>query len=416
MVNTAGCAFMHILHVLPSLDGGGVTKDVLGLTRFLCTQPSIRVSIAAHKTFAASEAVPDDVTLFNLPLHTKNLLRMVRNAFVLQKWVAMKRANIVHVHSRAPAWSCVWAFALNRFLFAPAARLFPALQTYCMPQGCRLISTYHALYEHHTAFHRFYASAMVRGDCVITASAFVHTHITHLFPQKTYALSKKAHCVPRGIDVAFFRPTPALEKQAKLLRKKLPFKPCKKKIFLFVMPARLTPIKGAHVLLQAFHLVYQHCDHMRLLLIGKGKQAYKNYLHNLIDAYRLQDVVTIQPYQKDLRPFYMAADCVAAPSLQPEGFGLVMAEAAAMARPVLTFNHGGAAELFPNTVMAFLAPFANTERQQTENLAAYVMQAVHCDTIDLRDKGIKAQKNINIHFTDKKCYEKTLKIYQNNLL
>src|SRR2546423_15325234 len=58
----------------------------------------------------------------------------------------------------------------------------------------------------------------------------------------------------------------------------------------------------------------------------------------------LKDMVTIPEHVTDMAAAYLAADIVVSASTDAEAFGRVPAEAAAMGRPVIATDHGGARE------------------------------------------------------------------------
>jgi glycosyltransferase involved in cell wall biosynthesis len=63
-----------------------------------------------------------------------------------------------------------------------------------------------------------------------------------------------------------------------------------------------------------------------------------------IQAMGLRDVVILSEHIADMPAAYLASDIVVSASTDPEAFGRVAPEAAAMGRPVIATDHGGARE------------------------------------------------------------------------
>jgi glycosyltransferase involved in cell wall biosynthesis len=125
---------------------------------------------------------------------------------------------------------------------------------------------------------------------------------------------------------------------------------------LLVCVARLTPSKGHIYLLQA--LCQPDLDGARLLIIGDGPARAE--LQEAVQRLRLHDRVDFLGYRANAPAWMGAADCVVQPSLR-EGFGLVLVEAALMARPVAAFALPAFQELVPVPVAGYLAPVADAE-------------------------------------------------------
>ena len=58
---------------------------------------------------------------------------------------------------------------------------------------------------------------------------------------------------------------------------------------------------------------------------------------------------------------FILFDIVLSTSIEPEAFGRVSAEACAMAKPVISTNHGGSREIIENNVTGWLVEPRNPE-------------------------------------------------------
>lgn len=330
---------MKILHILPSLDGGGVSRDTLSLCHFLEKLPDTHVYMASAGGTLQQELKGTSITHWTLPLNTKNPWHLWRNAQTLKRLCRAHGIDLVHVHSRAPAWSCLWAWGHFRGTHTQST----------LPW----VSTFHARYEHKNIWQRLYASAMLGGAASLTASHFLQRHVATTYKNFFFFDANRLICVPRGIDATFFD----LE-NARIAALPADLEERLKGTRVCLMPGRATASKGHAPLIQAFARCVQSIPDWRLVMTGLNKDTYKHTLQKQIQALGVQQKAVLLPYQRDMRPFYKRANIVAVPSLQPEGFGLVIAEAAAMEKPVLAFAHGGAVELVQHMHTGWLAPFA----------------------------------------------------------
>jgi len=112
---------------------------------------------------------------------------------------------------------------------------------------------------------------------------------------------------------------------------------------LFV--SRLEKRKGAKYLLQAYRRAKKDCPPSRLILVGPGDKAQREY-ERWVRAVNLQDVVFTGhvPYA-DLPRYYHTADIFSIPAVGQESFGIVLLEAMAAGKPIVATNIEGYASV-----------------------------------------------------------------------
>lgn len=112
---------------------------------------------------------------------------------------------------------------------------------------------------------------------------------------------------------------------------------------------RLQRWKGAHVFLDAARLVKDAHPAARFWVVGGtlfGKEPeYAAELQAQARRLGLESDVAFTGHVDDARPYIAAADVVVHCSIDPEPFGLVIAEAMAEGKPVVAFDEGGPAEM-----------------------------------------------------------------------
>lgn len=129
------------------------------------------------------------------------------------------------------------------------------------------------------------------------------------------------------------------------------------------MAGRLQPWKGQHVFLEAVEIVARRFRNATFLLVGDAlfglDAGYKHRLQETTRRQGLDRVVRFVGFQEDMAPVYAAMDVVVHASVAPEPFGLVVAEAMAMARPVIASDGGGPREIVEDGVTGWLTPMGD---------------------------------------------------------
>ncbi len=108
--------------------------------------------------------------------------------------------------------------------------------------------------------------------------------------------------------------------------------------------ARLTPWKGHEVVLRAAARLRERGVDFRWRIAGDeslGSPGYHDYLASLISALDLADRVSLVGWQDDMPAFYRSLDLLVHPPIEPEPFGLVLAEAIVAGLPVIATRGGG---------------------------------------------------------------------------
>jgi glycosyltransferase involved in cell wall biosynthesis len=124
---------------------------------------------------------------------------------------------------------------------------------------------------------------------------------------------------------------------------------------------RLSPRKGQLLALEAFERAA--VEGSRLLLVGDpapGHEGYEGVLRARIARSPRWRHVRRLPFQEQILPLLAACDLALVPSQEPEGFGLVAAEAQAVGCPVLASRLGGLAEVVAHEETGLLLPHGDS--------------------------------------------------------
>ena len=124
--------------------------------------------------------------------------------------------------------------------------------------------------------------------------------------------------------------------------------------------AVLEPRKAQHVLLEAAARLVDRFPQARFWIIGeaalKDKMQYADELRRMAADSRLQGRVQIVGFQPDVPAWLAAMDIVVQTSTELESFGMVLAEAQVLGRPVVASRVGGMPEVVADGKTGLIVP------------------------------------------------------------
>ena len=147
---------------------------------------------------------------------------------------------------------------------------------------------------------------------------------------------------------------------------------------LVVMVAQLVAWKRQAALIEAFRRVADERPGTRLLIVGRelapptapGAVSYTDQLRRLIADLQLDEQVSLTGQRSDVREILAAADIFALPSVD-DPCALVLVEAMAMGKPIVTVAAGGSPELVEHGKCGLVGP-ADDTGQLAANLIALI--------------------------------------------
>ncbi|GGW60299.1 glycosyltransferase involved in cell wall biosynthesis [Winogradskyella epiphytica] len=147
--------------------------------------------------------------------------------------------------------------------------------------------------------------------------------------QEFFKNSKKTTLIPRGVDVAVFKPVIRNEDLVKHWQLD-----SKQRIVMCV--ANLVPVKGIEVLLQAFQLVCEQLDDWILMLVGDATSDYGLEMIKLTQTLGLKNRVLFCGKQGRIQDYLSLAELFVLPTLgSGEGSPVSLLEAMAAGKNVL---------------------------------------------------------------------------------
>ena len=368
-----------VLQILPRLGGaGGVERETLDISRALAAAGwrSIIVSEAETDRAAAGEAGAHHAAL---PVARRNPMLAPESIRRLVRLIAEEDVDLVHARSRWPAWLARYATRRT---------------------GGPFVTTFHGAYSTDWPGKRRYNAIMARGDRVIAVSAFIARYIA-----ETYAIEPgRIRTIPRGVDLSAFDPARVDAGRIAALRAAWQVPEGRPVVML---PARLTALKGHLALLDALARIEQG---LCCLLVGPSEPAHASYrtrIEQRIEALGAVHAIQLAGPCHDMPAAYMLADIVVSPSLRPEAFGRVPAEAQAMGRLVIAFAHGGALETVRNGETGWLVLPGDAD-----GLADAIRQALSASPGERGRMAAAGQAHVRRNFTLEGMCRATLDVYR----
>ena len=377
----------NILQIIPSLSSGGIERGVVEINNFLVKNNfnSFVVSSGGKMVY---QIVQNGGRHITLDVSTKNPIKIIYNIFKLKKIIKENNIDLVHVRSRAPAWSAYFA---------------------CKSLKCPLVSTIHGNYSTgsflFSYFKKLYNSSMVRADKIICVSNFIKEYAFNNYKifRKKFA-NNDAIVIHRGVDINVFNPDNVTQERIISLKNKMQL-PDDKPVIL--LPGRLTEWKGQIYFLDVLAKVKN--KNFVCIIVGdsKGHEQYKNRLKNKIIKMKLDNIVRLENNISDMSAGYMLSDIVVSASLRGEAFGRVVPEAQAMKRMVIATSIGGSLETIIDNETGWLVSPKDIDR------FAELIDMILNMSLDERLRiGEKARKHIVDNYTTEKMCFKTLNLYK----
>lgn len=377
-----------ILQIIPELDTGGAELSTVeiadaivragGRAIVLSEGGRLAPRVAAH----GGEFVP-------FAAATKNPVRMLWNARVIERMIADEGVDLVHARSRAPAWSAMIA----------ARRA-----------GKPFVTTYHGAYNEKSRLKNKYNGVMAKGDVVIANSQY-----TKRLVEERYGTPRdRIRVIYRGVDGQRYDPAAISEERKQALRAKLKASP---ETHIILQPARLTNWKGQSTVIEAARILEQEARLGSTLVVlagdDQGRESYRQRLEAEIAAAGLTDKVILPGHVDDVPAALAISHLAIVASIEPEAFGRVSTEAQAMGCPVIATNIGA-----PPETVAAVPPFPPQEMTgwlvppgDARKLADAMGEALSLSPAALAALATRARTRATTLFSLDSMRKQTLEVY-----
>lgn len=372
---------LSVLQIVPRMEMGGVERGAIEIAEAIAREGG-RALIATAGGKMSPRAVKAGGEVIWMNVDTKNPLNIWQNARLLARLIQNLGIDIVHARSRAPAWSAYWATRRT---------------------GTPFITTYHGAYSEDFPFKRRYNSVMARGRPVIAVSDFIRNSVI----EKHGVSADRVVVIPRGADIAVFSEEAVGNERAVKLADQWGLLDDPRPVIM--LPARLSPLKGAEDLIDAAdRLRAMRGNDFLILLVGQnGGGGHGEVLRRRIDKLGVGDCVHLVGGCSDMAAAYKLASVVISASTRPEAFGRAIVEAQAMGRPVIATDHGGARETVAHGSTGWLYPPGDVARLTIE-----LNKALNLDPSERAHMGMAARARVHSRYTVAAMQRATLDVYE----
>lgn len=321
-----------IMQVLPSLEMGGVERGTVEMAAYLQKNGvhNIVVSTGGRMVEELQQLGVEHITL---PISTKNPFKIWLNAARFAHLMRERKISLIHVRSRAPAWSVKLA---------------------SQKTGIPFVTTFHGFYGLKPRWlKKRYNRVMTQGTKVIAVSDFVKDHLVSEYGVAPEKIAR----IHRGADLTVFDPAHVTPEQIKEMREALQISA---DMPVIAMAGRFSRWKGHAVLARALGLI-KHEGMTGLFFGKKGSAEVMDRVQKELDQLPpSRRVITIEKAM-DMPVMCMLSDVMVSASTEPEPFGRVAVEAQAMGRIIVATDIGGSCETVIDGKTGFLVPPNNAQ-------------------------------------------------------
>jgi len=310
---------LSVVQLLPALNVGGVERGTLEVAKELVNRGHRSIVISAGGRLV-DELVGSGSEHVQLNIGRKSLLSL-RHIPYLRRYFRKENIDIIHARSRLPAWLTYLAWKKMEQASRP-----------------KFITTVHGPYSVNP-----YSKVMTKGQRIIATSGFILKYITDNYPDVD---KNKITLIHRGVSKTEF--PFAFQPDANWLKIWQEQQPTISDKFILTMPARVTRWKGHEDFLDILARLKQQNIPVHGLIAGGPHHRKTAYLEELQDKARalgMEEEITFLGHRNDIKEIMSISDIVLSLAKEPEAFGRTALEALCLGRPVIAYDHGGAAEV-----------------------------------------------------------------------
>ena len=180
-------------------------------------------------------------------------------------------------------------------------------------------------------------------------------------------------------------------------------------IVVLGMVARLHPQKNHVGLLQVLSQVKRRHSGWVLRLVGEGLSEDNHELVRLVSRLGLSDHVELLGAHQNPEEIYNTFDVHILPSMYGEGFPNVVAESMLAGVPNIVTDVGDSAEIVGDTGWI-------VQPQAADELAAAIQDALNCEPLELRGRGLRAKERIVQSYSIEKMVQSHVREYERRRL
>ncbi len=323
---------------------------------------------------------------------TFNPLKLRQNVELLANLLAKEQIDIVHARSAGAAWSVL-----------PAAER----------SDVKLVTELFDIPYAHMLLGAHYLRALSSGDRIITHSSFDARPMIERYripPQRV-------RVIPRSIDLNTFDPAAVDPKRVTALRQTWGVPSGSR---LVLVPGRVAPGNGQMAMIEAARILTGKGMRGVTFVFAGDDRRHPRHVRAIMQRAQdegVQALFRLAGHCADMPAAFAAADIVVVPYIRPPVTGRVVAEAQAMARPVIASSTGALPEclLAPPRIADDLRTGWVVPPNEAEELARALGEVLTLDETATSALGERARQFAAYMFSPESVITATLEVY-NSLL
>lgn len=325
---------MKVVHLVPSMESGGVEQVVMELGKGLASRGVENIVVSGGGRLAPLLEKEGSRHIL-MPIGKKSISTFFRIG-ALRALLQAIRPDILHLHSRVPAWAGYLAWKK-------------------LPPEDRpgLVTSVHGFYS-----VNWYSAIMSKGERVIAVSNCIRDYILAHYPSTP---ENHIRVIPNAISPDQYHPGHSPSREW-LTGWYMAYPELRGK-FTLCLPGRITRLKGQLDMIPVMKELLERGIPAHAVIVGeakKGKEEYKNELLRKVEEAGLAPYFTWTGHRQDLRDILSACSVTLSLTQSPEAFGKTTLEALALGRPVVGYAHGGVREQLDAFLPEGNIPVGNT--------------------------------------------------------
>ena len=384
----AGATILQIVPVLHEEPNARAAVNVA----FALLQAGARALVAADDGPLVGEIRAFGGEWVELSNATTSPLRLRKNARVLENLIATERIDIVHAQSAGGAWSARVAAARIAVWLVTTLPDAPAVgRRWPVPVS----------------------AALAQGDRIIAPSIYAATPVM----ERYRVAQDQITIIPREIDTALFDPLAVPIERSEALRSSWRI-PGHARIVL--VPGRVAPWNGQIIVpAVARALAEEGLEGVVFAIVGEHA-THRKYARDIMKQAQdlgVDHLLRLTGHCADMPAAFASADLVAVTAVEPPLLGSVVAQAQAMARPVVTFDVGILPEhvLVPPRMPEELRTGWVVARGDPIGLAHALSLALRLDSTDYQAMAARARQFAEYMFSPQSAAAATRAVYMSLL-
>jgi glycosyltransferase involved in cell wall biosynthesis len=376
-----------VLQIISSLDEHAEARTAVNIAHAL-------VHAGARAIVASAQGpLAHDLRSFGgewLPFSsaTVNPLKLRRNADRLETYLSEERVDIVHAKNAGAAWSALVATDRG---------------------AVRLVTDLPDLPQQRMRLAAFYLGGLSRGDRIIARSQYNAGPMLERYRVPPERLS----VIPRSIDTALFNPAIVHPERVAALRQAWGI-PSRVRIVL--APGRVSPGNGQVKLVRAARMLAQNGMTGVTFVIAGDDRRHRRHARSIMNQAKSENIdalFRVVGHVADMPAAYAASDFVVVPCIAPPVYGRVVAEAQAMARPVIASSIGPIPEnmVVPPRMPEELRTGWLVKPGDSMEIARALATALELDAIAYRAFAARARQFAEYMFAPGRVAAATLEVY-----